>query len=437
MKTKRLLFVLLTIAMLSCCWVACESDSSDYENFEYEEEYEDENKDYAKELTRKDSMLVALMSVVQSLCVTDSTLMDKLQTNIATFQPEYGMVVYSISPTVRYVVVDNADEARMLFINNFFLAIEYARADTTNTNILINLYEYGSIEYTPAQSEGSVAVINVDIPCISDLTQVVCIIPEATPQNDDGQLRDGNVLRYKDGRYWVCIRTARYGGLLVTFDSRDGRPFNKNDGESTPKPTWVDDPFCEACGKDDEKSGWIALDVKGRAYINIGFPSVDDLNALRKFLYDDGGNIRKTAQDALTFAVKKRGGEDLYNNIFTKYQPFCCGTGVSYWTGDEKTYRYKKNHTKYIWPFGYKNGWHEHECKYNTRRCKTTWYQMGGGWFHEYWNTIGDDIGSWPQRCISEPTYFIRTEMKKFYTYDVFYDSITFEGRNGWQLMPY
>lgn len=436
MKTKRLLSILVTIAMLSCCWVSCESDSSDYENFEYEEDDEDENKGYGEELTRKDSMLVALMSVVQSLCVTDSTLMDKLQNNVATFQPEYGMEVYSVSPTVRYAVVSNADEARMLFMNNFFLAIEYARADTTGANILINLDQYGSVEYTPAQSAGSVAVINVDIPCIPDLTQVVYVIPEATPQNDDGQLRDGNVVRYKDGRYWVCIRIARYGGLLVTFDSRDGRPFNKNDGECSPKPTWVNDPFCEACGKGD-KSGWIPLDVKGRAYINSGFPTIDELNALRQFLYDDKGKIRQTAIDALTFAVKNRGGEDLYNHIFTKNQPFCCGSNVGSWKGDEKTYKYKKFHSNYIWPFQYKNGWHEHEYKYNTRRCKTTWYRMGGSWFHEYWNTIGDDIGSWPKNCISEPTYYIRTEMKKFYSDDKFYDPITFEGRNGWQLLIY
>lgn len=50
---------------------------------------------------------------------------------------------------------------------------------------------------------------------------------------------------------------------------------------------------------------------------------------------------------------------------------------------------------------------------------------------------VGDHqlTGNYPHRSISEPLNFIRIEMKTFKDYDIIYNSDTFEGHNGWELV--
>ena len=414
--------------VFGCFWAACES--------ELDGGLEGKG---AASLTRSDSVQVALMNVIQGLCKTDSTLVDKLEMNTGAFEPNYGVAVYSVTPTVRYQLVSDADYARTMFMNKFRVAILYSRADTTGTDIRINLDAYGSIEYSSVQSGGSVAVINVDVPHIPDLTQVVYIRPEAMSQNGgEGQLKEGDVLRYKDGRYWICIQPSTYGGLLVTFDRRDGHPFNGNDGGYDPKPTFVNDPFVAYC--QTTETGWYPKGINNNSYINLGFPSCEELEVLRRFMFNDDGSRRPIADDAFKFAVRDRGGENLYNCMFDYGKLYCCGDGAGSWDGPIRTYTYSKYSSNYIWPFEYKNGWHDHEYDYMTKVCRTSWYIMQANSYTFFYEAVWEThnvYGSYPQRCISETLNFIRTEMYEFKDYDVFYDPNTFEGRNGWELLSY
>ncbi|MCR5140297.1 MAG: hypothetical protein K6B45_09070 [Bacteroidaceae bacterium] len=428
MKSKKSLSVLCVAVVFGCCWTACESDL-----------FEGTGKTTSS-LTRSDSVQIALSNIIKGLCETDSTLKDKLEMNVVSFEPNYGMVVYSVTPTVRYVLVESADYARGLFMSKFLPAIQFTKADTLGTNIRINLDAYGSVEYTPMQTNGSLAAIDVNVPQIPNLTQVFFVSPEALPQNGNGQLEAGNVLRYKDGRYWICIRPANYGGLLVTFDRKDGNPFNGNDGQYNPKPTFVNDPFVTYC--QTTETSWYPK-VNNNSYINRGFPSREQLDALQRFMYNDDGTRRSIAEDAFTFAIKNRGGKNLYDCMFEDGKVYCCGDGADYWDGPTRTYTYSKYSSNYIWPFTYKNGWHDHEYDYTTRVCRTSWYIMrryasdtNDFFYEDGWETH-NVYGSYPQRCISETMNFIRTEMKTFKDYDIFYDPETNEGRNGWEPLEY
>ena len=426
MKTTKRLSLLCMAVVFGCFWAACESELDGGP-----EGVVPKGKG-AVSLTRSDSVQVALMNVIQGLCKTDSTLVDKLEMNTGAFEPNYGVAVYSVTPTVRYQLVSDADYARTMFMNKFRVAILYSRADTTGTDIRINLDAYGSIEYSSMQSGGSVAVINVDVPQIPDLTQVVYIRPEAMSQNGgEGQLKEGDVLRYKDGRYWICIQPSTYGGLLATFDRRDGHPFNGNDGGYDPKPTFVDDPFVAWC----RGSSWYPKGINNNSHINLGFPSCEELEVLRRFMFNDDGTREQIAEDVFTFAIKNRGGENLYNNMFDNGRIYCCGDGAGSWIGPVRTYTYSKYCTKYMFR---KDGWYDFKYDFNTRSCRTSWYVMQANTYtflnEPEWETY-NLYGSYPQRCISETMNFIRTEMKTFKDDDIFYDPDTFEGRNGWELV--
>lgn len=424
MKTTKRLSVLCVAIVLGCGWTACESDL-----------FEGSGKNNST-FTRTDSLEYALQNVVQAFCATDSTLADKLAMN-ATFEPDYGMALYSVTPTVRYVPTSSADYARELFMSKFFPAIIYSRADTTATDILIDLGSYGKVEFTPSQKDGSVAAIEVDVPAIPNLSQVVFIRPEALPQNGgDGQLAVGNVLR-KNKRYWVCIRPANFGGLLVTFDRRDGHPFVGGDGDYDPKPTYVEDPFRIYCRT--EETSWYPQNVSSTSYINKGFPGKDQLDCLREFIYDGNGKILQRAIDAFTIAVKNRGGQTLYDNIFKDGIVFCCGEGADYRDGPTRTYDYKKYCTKYIFR---KDGWYDFTYDYKTRLCTSSWYIMhpkGAKFFYEQdgeWETKYMP-GTWPSESATNTTGFIRTEMKTFTDQTRFYNPDTFEGVEGWELIDY
>ena len=157
-------------------------------------------------------------------------------------------------------------------------------------------------------------------------------------------------------------------------------------------------------------------------------------------MFNDDGSRRPIADDAFKFAVRDRGGENLYNCMFDYGKVYCCGDGAGSWDGPTRTYTYSKYSSNYIWPFEYKNGWHDHEYDYMTKVCRTSWYIMQANsytFFYEAGWETHNVYGSYPQRCISETLNFIRTEMYEFKDYDVFYDPNTFEGRNGWELLSY
>lgn len=423
-STRKLLLVMAAIALASS-WSACESDL--FEGLGRKD----------SSLSRADSLDVALYNVVQAFCETDSTLADKLALK-QTFEPTYGRVIYSVTPTVRYVATDNTADARDKFMIKLHTAILYAHADSTANEIVVDLGSNGKVEFVPTQKEGSVAIVNVDIPAIPNLSQIVFILPEAMPQNEgEGQLQAGNILR-KNGRYWICVRPAEHGGVLVTFDRNDGHPFNGGDGDWDPKPTYIEDPFVAYCHS--SQSSWYPK-IGNRSYINRGFANSDCLDALRHFIHDGDGHYHQLALTALQKAVRDRGGANLYNSILSgdEYVVYCCGDGANSWEGPTRTYTYSKYCTKYIFR---KNGWYDFEEDYKTRCCSSSWYKMfknrrevfyeqGGSW------ETRNMPGTWPQRSKDETLVFIRVQAIEFTASTEFVDAETFEGKNGWELLVY
>ena len=142
----------------------------------------------------------------------------------STFTPQEGVVVDEANPTVRYVIVENQEEADQYFVN---ITPDEAR-EATGSGYRYSVEGIGSISYQRVNSSTCFATIDVALQQMPQLTQIRLVPESEVPTNAkfDGKpyYGIGSVVKEKGtDRYWICIRPS--GGpnrkeyaYFVTFD---------------------------------------------------------------------------------------------------------------------------------------------------------------------------------------------------------------------------
>lgn len=392
-KNIKLLSLLLIACGMSFCWTACSNDDEDSETDE-PVEYTGET----EELTRQDSLDVAFQTAVSTLCETDS-----IEEPSGNYAPDYGTMLYTVSPTVRYKMAENTEDALGQFRLAFAAAIDFTGAKDDGTTIRIDLGEKGSMEFERTQGEGRVGVLNVNIPQIPDLTQVVWLQTEAWPLNEgDGGTYVGQTFISPQGFKWVCVRTSQSQdyGILVTFDDNMGT-YGKKKGETSLKE--IRDPACN--GEDGLEGrypgkwdGWqyrrYYKDDRDWISWTHGYASAEDLKALNMFMYNNDGSRDQNAVEI--FSNPKFMQSNLYNSIYTEGRSFCCGD----YQWNKRT---TNTHDYRLWYYSvYRKGWIEDIVKCTYQWCGSSWYIMHSKWkeskrLDERWNSFAcrSSVAGW------------------------------------------
>ena len=142
----------------------------------------------------------------------------------STFEPQEGVVVNEAKPTVRYVIVENQEEADQYFIN---ITPDESR-EASGSGYRYSVEGVGSVSYQRVNSANCYATIDVALQQMPKLTQIRLVPESEVPTNAkfDGTpyYGIGSIVKDKDsGRYYICIRPS--GGpnrkeyaYFVTFD---------------------------------------------------------------------------------------------------------------------------------------------------------------------------------------------------------------------------
>lgn len=353
---------MLLMAAMLLCWTACSNDNDspvdadDEDDVEYVEETEP--------MTRQDSLNIAAMSVINALC-TDSTSTEPDANG--KYIPQYGSVLYDMTPTVRYKVAESAEDAKGQFLLSFATAIAFVGVNNSGDAISLDFGDNGSVEFEPAQGEGKLGILHVDMPQIPSLTQVVWLQAEAWPHNDgNGGTYVGQTFKSRDGKRWVCIQTSEGGseyGLLVTFDNTDGLtklfdPRSNSDGG-------VQWGYHVERGDDAEKY-W-------QSWLHYGYASSADLKSLNRFMYNQGGATRNVKAEEI-FSNTAFMSAEMYNAIYQSGKHYCCGDNSWHYrtSNEHKYYYYRYSSRKKSWV--------------TDGSVKDTYYFMGNRWYIMYAN---------------------------------------------------
>lgn len=121
-----------------------------------------------------------------------------------TFEPVYGVVLDEAAPYVRYVEVEDAEEA----YDEYCDLIHFSLFDDDSNSLSV-----GNIRlvYTPLQQSDVFATVDVDIPQMPHLTQIRFVPPSAMPENGKATVETpgyyfiGDVIMDRAGCYWTCI----------------------------------------------------------------------------------------------------------------------------------------------------------------------------------------------------------------------------------------
>ena len=358
MENKFKSLSVLLMCIMLCCWTACSNDDDVQADDEDDVEYNGET----EPMTLQDSLDIAFMNVISTLCETDSTFTVKSD----NYVPDYGTLLYSVSPTVRYKTADSKADARGQFILAFASAISFTRTLVEGSTIRIDLGNKGSVEFEPAEGEGKLGVLNVDIPQIPSLTQVVWIQTEAWPQNaGDGGTYIGMTFKSRDGKRWVCVQTSEGGseyGLLVTFDNL----YSFQD--------WTD----PACRGERGMEGWhfthyYSNEHDYRSWLHW-FSSSEDLKKLNRFMYNENGSGNEVAVEV--FSNPNFMSAERYNAIYGQDRLYCCSDNTwGYTTPNTNTHKYK------YWIYS------QFYDEWVTRTTDETYLFMGNRWYvmNSYW----------------------------------------------------
>lgn len=441
---------LLLISGMLCCWTACSDDN------ESTTEEPIEDNDEAESMTRQDSLNIAFMNVIGTLCQTDSTFYEQEDLS-GIYSPEYGIVLYTVLPTVRYKMAESAEDAKGQFHIAFATAIEFAGANENGNTVCIDLGEKGRIEFERTQSEGYMGVLNVDIPQIPDLTQVVWLQTEAWPQNaGDGGTYVGQTFKSSDGKRWVCVQTPNGGseyGLLVTFDDYG----------------WLQkqfDPLINSGAGKKKNKGYDQLTQGYNLKYGVNnahkywqswlhwYASSNDLLMLNRFMYNENGTRNENATDV--FSNTAFMASDRYKAIYGQNRYYCCG--------DHTWAILTKNKYKYEYYY-YSQRAGEWKVDFTEKHPYTfmgnRWYVMNSNWHnsilkddrwnsyyckehpghtqvlrqdeHGHWNwTAGNDYEEWNFRNFDKKddhnTYI---KVKTYHFYSDFYNVQTGKYKDG------
>lgn len=218
MKKKYLnMMSLCVISMFSLFPLACSEDNNEEEDAE---EMEVTYPTYSQEQINE----WAADNIITWLCdVTNDTLTGK----ITSQTPNYGVVLHDDTPTIRYTRSATLADARETFLS--WITSDASKDSTQDGGISVNMGGEGIVSFRPETGEGQVAVADIRMKRLPDITQVVFVKPEAWPENGNNI----GIMKYstwiKDGKIYVCVRDCENGrGYLVHFVTQDRRvPYHK------------------------------------------------------------------------------------------------------------------------------------------------------------------------------------------------------------------
>ena len=259
MKIK-FLNILAFFAFTACSTLplACSNKDDDAENNNDKEEIED-NPVYSQEQINE----WAADNIICWLCDVQT---DSLTNKIVSHTPDYGLVLNSSTPTVRYTRAETYEKARELF--SAWITSEASRENTIDGGIFVNMGSEGTVTFHPATGDGHVAVADIQLMRLPEISQVVFIKPEAWPENaGDGSIEQGSTW-IKDGKIYVCVKDCKNNtGYLVHFITED-RPFvhhtvkyKKNFFHKTQTFEWCFDIWTFRSANDYTKGGHMVVDA--------------------------------------------------------------------------------------------------------------------------------------------------------------------------------
>lgn len=377
MKKRRFPICLLMFCLAICNITSC--DINNKVNPDQDDEDESITDDTSVEyMTIEDSTNIALHLIANILYDNDTATVASYEEFSQQRKPDYGQLLYESTPSERYRIAQDFEDAKTRFITDFGCVLRFAGISTDSDIITISIGQKGKLTFSPQSGQGKLAVIDIDMDLFQDLTQIVFLSPQAWPNNDsDGGVKLGDTFKTSDGRRWVCVQSCAGGteyGLLVTFDD------NRND---------ITPYFDPACNGQQGMEGWhyshYFNDRDWQSYVHgSGYAKSEELLILNRFLYDYNG--KKNAMADKILSNEKFMPNSLYKNVFTDGAYYLCGDNSwMYWTPNKhkyKRYYYSQKGKK----------WKEADDKLNYIFMGNRWFVMHSNWMSselkdDYWNS--------------------------------------------------
>lgn len=138
------------------------------------------------------------------------------------YTPHLGEAIYPEHPEWYYLIADSVEQARQYFLNMFCDSTVVAGGNNT----LICRFDAGSLTFNPTSTADYVAVVDVNVPVISNMKKLVFIRSSEWPHNDDSPMRWGQIWRRTckgEGNGWLYFCATDFNCLsnevrLMTFD---------------------------------------------------------------------------------------------------------------------------------------------------------------------------------------------------------------------------
>ena len=196
-KTWKYLLMAALVVGLGMNVTSCKDDNDDNNNERTPEEIAQDP--YEKESEAAD----ALYRLVSQLSICDS-LPNNWKT--ATFEPKAGKVLDASQPRVRTIAVNNAAEAVARY--NSLTGKELPATTTSDT---YKVEGVGTLQLNVGGA-GTIATIDVDVKQMPQLQQLRLVSVADMGENGhfkgEPYYRFGDVVKDKDGCYWICVRPA-------------------------------------------------------------------------------------------------------------------------------------------------------------------------------------------------------------------------------------
>lgn len=377
MKKRRFPICLLMFCLAICNITSCDINNKVNPDQDDEDESITDNTS-VEYMTIEDSTNIALHLIANILYDNDTATVASYEEFSQQRKPDYGQLLYESTPSERYRIAQDFEDAKTRFITDFGCVLRFAGISTDSDIITISIGQKGKLTFSPQSGQGKLAVIDIDMDLFKDLTQIVFLSPQAWPNNDsDGGVKLGDTFKTSDGRRWVCVQSCAGGteyGLLVTFDD------NRND---------ITPYFDPACNGQQGMEGWhyshYFNDRDWQSYVHgSGYAKSEELLILNRFLYDYNG--QKNAMADKILSNEKFMPNSLYKNVFTDGAYYLCGDNSwMYWTPNKhkyKRYYYSQKGKK----------WKEADDKLNYIFMGNRWFVMHSNWMSselkdDYWNS--------------------------------------------------
>lgn len=184
---------------LSMSVTSCKDDDDDETEVDGQTEEPIDGDPYAK----TSQPATDLLGVMSQLADVDS-LPDNWRD--ATFEPTEGQVLDASTPFVRTVAVMDMTEARDLF-----RAFTGENHDETATTLTWKNDAVGTMTFKALNQHDCVATIDMELKQMPHLSQLRLVPTSALNDNKlkyDPYYHIGDVVKDRDGRYWICVRAA-------------------------------------------------------------------------------------------------------------------------------------------------------------------------------------------------------------------------------------